>query len=72
MVGQAQGQGHNFTLVAPATVRMAVYDVTGRLVRSLVNEDLPAGVHAGKGDQRRTPLFSQLVDGMSPAPRATR
>ncbi|MDH4038777.1 MAG: hypothetical protein OEY32_10225 [Candidatus Krumholzibacteria bacterium] len=51
---------------------MAVYDVTGRLVRSLVNEDLPAGVHAGKGDQRRTPLFSQLVDGMSPAPRATR
>jgi cytochrome c peroxidase len=39
-----------FTLVGPATVRMAVYDVTGRLVRSLVNEDLPAGVHAATWD----------------------
>lgn len=41
-----------FTVSAPATVRVRVYDVSGRLVRSLVDEAVPAGVHAATWDGR--------------------
>ena len=36
----------NFTLATPSEVRLAIYDVAGRLVRVLVNEDLPVGDHS--------------------------
>ena len=39
-----------FTLNAPAPVRLAVYAVSGRLVRRLVDEELPGGVHAATWD----------------------
>jgi cytochrome c peroxidase len=39
-----------FTVQDGATVRLAVYDVTGRLVRSLVDSAVPAGVHAATWD----------------------
>lgn len=42
----------DYTVNAPAAVRVGVYDVAGRLVRSLVDEDLPAGVHAATWDGR--------------------
>ncbi len=34
-----------FDLPAPARVRAAIYDVSGRLVNLLVDEPLPAGKH---------------------------
>ena len=39
-----------FTLDGPAPVRLAVYAVSGRLVRRLVDEELPGGVHAATWD----------------------
>jgi len=49
--GQAQIE---YSLRAPSTVRLGIYDVTGRLVREVVNGAQPAGVHKatwdGKGD----------------------
>jgi hypothetical protein len=47
-----------FDLARPATVAFAVYDVRGRLVRTLLAGDLPAGAHAvdwdGRDDGGRT------------------
>jgi hypothetical protein len=40
----------NFTLHAAGVVTLDVYDVTGRLVRSLFNGSLPAGAHAIQWD----------------------
>jgi len=40
--GQAQIE---YSLKAPGEVELAVYDVLGRLVRQVVNESQPAGVH---------------------------
>lgn len=40
----------NFTLATPSEVRLAVYDVGGRLVRVLLEERLPAGDHAATWD----------------------
>jgi hypothetical protein len=42
----------NFTLAAPSEVRLAIYDVAGRLVKVLVQEDLPVGDHAATWDGR--------------------
>lgn len=39
-----------FVLARGTPVELAVYDVAGRRVRSLVDEDLPAGVHAATWD----------------------
>jgi flagellar hook assembly protein FlgD len=36
----------NFTLAAPARARLAVYDVAGRLIRVVVDEELREGDHA--------------------------
>ena len=41
-----------FDLPAATTVRAALYDVSGRLVRSLVDEALPAGKHQRAWDRR--------------------
>ncbi len=41
-----------FSLSAPASVRLAVYDVAGRRLRTLVAEPLPAGEHAARWDGR--------------------
>lgn len=41
-----------FTTDAPGPVQLAVYDVQGRLVRTLADEDLPAGRHASRWDGR--------------------
>ncbi len=41
-----------FALPAPAAVRLDVLDVQGRLVRSLVRDELPAGAHAAAWDGR--------------------
>lgn len=41
-----------YTLREYATVRMAVYDVAGRLVRSLVDEGQSPGIHAATWDGR--------------------
>jgi hypothetical protein len=35
-----------YTLPGPAAVRIDVYDVAGRLVRSLLRAERPAGAHA--------------------------
>ena len=41
-----------FTLAAPARATLRIYDVGGRLVRSLVAEELPAGTHERLWDGR--------------------
>ena len=41
-----------FDLPAPGLVRAALYDVTGRLVRVLADEPMPAGRHARTWDRR--------------------
>ena len=41
-----------FSLAAPATVRMGVYDVAGRRLATLVAEPLGAGEHAARWDGR--------------------
>ena len=41
-----------FDLPAPGLVRAALYDVSGRLVRNLVDEELPAGKHQRAWDRR--------------------
>ncbi len=41
-----------FDLAAPARCRLAVHDLQGRLVRSLVAADLPAGRHEARWDGR--------------------
>jgi hypothetical protein len=47
----------SFTLAEAGRVRLAVYDLQGRLVRRLVDGDLPAGAHTrawnGRGDDGR-------------------
>lgn len=48
-----------FTLAQPGAARLAVFDLRGRLVRTLVDaDDLPAGAHAvawdGRGDDGRS------------------
>jgi len=45
----AQGQVE-YSLKAPGEVRLAVYDVMGRLVRQIVNDRKPAGVHKAAWD----------------------
>jgi hypothetical protein len=42
----------NFTLAEPAEAKLAVHDVAGRLVRTLVRETLPGGDHAVNWDGR--------------------
>ncbi|MEZ5064459.1 MAG: FlgD immunoglobulin-like domain containing protein [bacterium] len=43
-----------FALERPASTALAVYDVSGRLVRTLLSRDLPAGSHASSWDGRDT------------------
>ncbi len=45
--GQAQVE---YSLKAPGEVKLAVYDVMGRLARLVVNGKLPAGVHKAAWD----------------------
>ena len=42
----------SFTLAAPAQAKLAVYDVAGRLVRTVVHEELPEGDHTVSWDGR--------------------
>ena len=42
----------HFTLAAPARARLAVYDVTGRLVRTIIDEPRREGDHAATWDGR--------------------
>ena len=42
----------NFTLPVDGPVALSVYDVTGRLVRTLVRDELAGGVHAVRWDGR--------------------
>ncbi len=42
----------SFTLEAPGRVRLAVYDVSGRLVRRLIDNELPPGRHTVVWDGR--------------------
>jgi hypothetical protein len=41
-----------FTLAAPQHVSVGIYDVSGRLVRTLISEVLPAGMHVVVWDGR--------------------
>ena len=41
-----------FDLARPATVTFGIYDVRGRLVRTLVAGELPAGIHEATWDGR--------------------
>ena len=41
-----------FTLPVAAQVKLEVYDVTGRLVRQIANQDMPAGVYQNVTDLR--------------------
>jgi hypothetical protein len=41
-----------FDLPAPSRARLAVFDLAGRLVRTLVDRDLPAGPHEATWDGR--------------------
>ncbi len=43
-----------FDLAQPSMVRAALYDVTGRLVRVLADEPLPAGKHQRAWDRRNS------------------
>ncbi len=49
--GQAQVE---YSLKAPSAVRLGIYDVTGRLVREVVNGAQPAGVHRALWDGKST------------------
>jgi hypothetical protein len=53
----------SFDLPRPAHVRLAIYDVTGRLVRTIVRETLPAGRHHARwaGQVERGQLASNGV-----------
>jgi len=44
----------DFALAASAAVRLRVYDAAGRLVRSLIDEDMPAGRYGETWDGRDT------------------
>ncbi len=52
-----------FSLAAPAAVRLAIYDVTGRLQRTLVDGLLPAGEHWVNWDGRDE-AGSELASGV--------
>ncbi len=41
-----------FSLAVPRSVRLELYDVSGRLVRTLVDDELPAGAHTASWDGR--------------------
>jgi flagellar hook assembly protein FlgD len=41
-----------FSLTAPGRASLQVYDVTGRLVRTVADENLPAGTHVRAWDGR--------------------
>jgi flagellar hook assembly protein FlgD len=42
----------SFTLAAPVRARLGIYDVAGRLVRTIVDEDLREGDHVATWDGR--------------------
>jgi hypothetical protein len=42
----------HFTLASPVRVKIAIFDVTGALVRGLVDDSLPAGSHEARWDGR--------------------
>jgi hypothetical protein len=48
----ADGTSFAFTLAEPMRIDLAVYDVGGRLVRSILAEDLPAGTYRESWDGR--------------------
>jgi hypothetical protein len=54
------GDAIRFTLPAGTHVELSIYDIRGRLVRTLVNEEIPAGpsVRTWDGTDRRGNLVS--------------
>jgi flagellar hook assembly protein FlgD len=39
-----------YTLASPGRAQLAVYDASGRLLRTLLDADLPAGTHSSPWD----------------------